>query len=78
MSAGDSNRGRICIGNMDFYESEYNMPLSGSELDYEPESLNNTYVSNALQGVSKLDRGSLSYHNYVMKPLKLSGAENLI
>ena len=42
------------MGNMDFYESEYNLPLSGSELDYEPESLNNTYVSNSLQGVSKI------------------------
>lgn len=48
VSADDSNRGRICIGNMAFYASEYNLPLSGSELDYEPESWNNTFVSDSL------------------------------
>lgn len=34
VSTSNSNRGRICIGNMAIYESEYTLPLSGSELDY--------------------------------------------
>jgi hypothetical protein len=33
-NTNDSNRGRVCIGNMAFYPSEYNLPLSGGELDY--------------------------------------------
>lgn len=37
-NTNDGNRGRICIGNMAFYPSEYNLPLSGGELDYEPNS----------------------------------------
>lgn len=37
VSTNDSNKGRICIGNIAFYESEYNLPLSGYELDYEGE-----------------------------------------
>lgn len=40
----DSNRGRICIGNMKFYLSSYNMPLSGGEIDYNP-SIWNTNAS---------------------------------
>lgn len=32
------NRGRICIGNMAFYQSEYSLPLSGGELDYDPDA----------------------------------------
>lgn len=45
------NRGRICIGNMAFYPSEYNLPLSGGELDYNtslwagvPSKNNNCYA----------------------------------
>lgn len=41
----DSNKGRICIGNMAFYVAEDGMPLSGYELDYEPNTWNNQYVS---------------------------------
>lgn len=33
-NTNDNNRGRICIGNMAFYKTEYNFPLSGGELDY--------------------------------------------
>lgn len=44
-NTNDNNRGRICIGNMAFYQSEYNLPLSGSELDYEPDSWNKTIIS---------------------------------
>lgn len=33
----DSNRARICIGNIAFYLSEYSLPPSGYELDYTPE-----------------------------------------
>lgn len=47
-STGDNNRGRICIGNMAFYQSTYNLPLSGSELDYNPNSWNNTKTSQFL------------------------------
>lgn len=49
-NANDDNRGRICIGDMAFYPSEYNLPLSGGELDYEPnlwssaESFTNCYA----------------------------------
>ena len=50
-NTNDSNRGRICIGNMAIYPSEYNLPLSGSELDYStsiwsgtPERNNNCYA----------------------------------
>lgn len=35
-NTNDSNRGRICIGDMAFYIDENSMPLSGSEIDYEP------------------------------------------
>lgn len=35
-NTNDDNRGRICIGNMAFYKTEHNLPLSGYELDYEP------------------------------------------
>ena len=45
-NANDSNRGRICIGNMAFYPSEYNLPLSGGEPDYVPSSWNNSNVNN--------------------------------
>lgn len=38
--AYENNRGRICIGDMAFYPSEYNLPLSGGELDYEPDEWN--------------------------------------
>jgi len=31
----ESNKGRICIGNMAFYKSEYSLPLSGAEIDYD-------------------------------------------
>ncbi len=47
-ATNESNRGRICIGRLAFYESEYNLPLSGGELDYEPSSWNNTVVSQFL------------------------------
>lgn len=47
-NTNDSNRGRICIGNMAFYPSEYNLPLSGGELDYEPASWNDTIISQSL------------------------------
>lgn len=36
-NTNDSNRGRICIGNMAFYLSNYNLPLSGGELEYNPD-----------------------------------------
>lgn len=48
VSTSDSNKGRICIGNMAFYESDYNLPLSGSELDYTPDTWNNTVVNQFL------------------------------
>lgn len=47
-NANNDNRGRICIGDMAFYPSEYNLPLSGGELDYEPSSWNNTVISQFL------------------------------
>lgn len=34
-ATNDSNKGRICIGKMAFYESGYSFPLSGSEVDYD-------------------------------------------
>ena len=34
-NTNDSNRGRICIGDMAFYETEDGLPLSGYELDYD-------------------------------------------
>lgn len=33
----DSNKGRICIGDMTFYPSEYSMPVSTYEAAFEPE-----------------------------------------
>ena len=42
----DGNRGRICIGGMAFYPSEYSLPLSGGELDYEPGKWNGADVEN--------------------------------
>lgn len=39
-NTNDNNRGRICIGNMAFYVDENSMPLSGSELDYNPSEWN--------------------------------------
>ena len=47
-SSGNNNRGRICIGNMAFYHSTYNLPLSEFELDYNPNSWNNTKTSQFL------------------------------
>lgn len=47
-ASSDRNRGRICIGSMAFYESDYNLPLSGGELDYDPNSWNSTVVSEFL------------------------------
>lgn len=47
-NTNNSNRGRICIGDMAFYPSEYNLPLSGDELDYEPDSWNKTVISQSL------------------------------
>lgn len=41
----DNNKGRICIGNMAFHVAEDGMPLSEYELDYEPNTWNNQYVS---------------------------------
>lgn len=48
VTTSDSNRGRISIGTMSFYESKYNLPLSGAELDYEPNKWNNVVVSKFL------------------------------
>lgn len=43
----DSNRGRICIGNMNVWmQSENYMPLNGSELEYKPSEWNNNSMSN--------------------------------
>lgn len=36
----DDNRGRICIGDLIFYSIDDYMPLSGSELPYEPDEWN--------------------------------------
>ena len=36
----DDNRGRICIGDLVFYSIDDYMPLSGSELPYEPDEWN--------------------------------------
>ncbi len=36
-NTNDGNLGRICIGNMAFYPSVYHLPLSGGELDYDPQ-----------------------------------------
>lgn len=47
-NTNDSNRGRICIGDMVFHESEYSMPLSCSELDYEPNNWNEKVISSFL------------------------------
>ena len=44
----ENNRGRICIGNMAIYPSEYNFPLSGGELDYEPSKWNDTIIGQFL------------------------------
>ncbi len=42
----NSNRGRICIGNMTLW-TKYDkyMPLNGSELEYEPSKWNDSYVT---------------------------------
>lgn len=48
VATNDNNRGRICIGKLAFYESNYNLPLSGSELDYKPELWNNKITSQFL------------------------------
>ena len=37
VSNDDSNKGRICIGDMTFYPSEYSMPVSTYEVPFEPE-----------------------------------------
>lgn len=37
VSNDDSNKGRICIGDMTFYPSEYSMPVSTYEAPFEPE-----------------------------------------
>lgn len=43
-NSNDSNRGRICIGDMMFYKSMYSMPPSGYEVEYDPVAWNNTIV----------------------------------
>lgn len=45
-NTNDSNKGRICIGNMAFYPSKYSLPLSGYELDYQPSQWNNYDAKN--------------------------------
>lgn len=41
--SSSSNRGRVCIGNMDVWTKYDNyMPLNGSELEYKPSEWNNT------------------------------------
>ena len=47
-STSSSNKGRICIGNLYLNNSSYTLPLSGSELNYEPTLWNNN--SNVLYG----------------------------
>jgi len=47
-NTNNSNRGRICIGDMAFYPSEYSLPLSGYELNYEPNIWNSTVVGQFL------------------------------
>ena len=37
-NTNQNNRGRICIGNITLFASEYNLPLSGYEPDYTPNS----------------------------------------
>ena len=37
------DRGRLCIGDIDFYTSDYCLPLSGSELDYNPSGWTSSY-----------------------------------
>lgn len=39
-NTNQDNRGRICIGNITLFASEYNLPLSGYEQDYTPNSWN--------------------------------------
>lgn len=39
-NTNDNNRGRICIGDIAFYEDEQSMPLSGYELEYSPNDWN--------------------------------------
>ena len=53
-ATNESNRGRICIGNMKVEQSEYSMPLSGSELDYDPEYWNTKTIINDEGKVEKL------------------------
>lgn len=35
-ATNDNNKGRICIGQIAFYQSEFALPVSGSEIPYEP------------------------------------------
>lgn len=35
-ATNESNRGRICIGNIGFYETDWDLPPSGWEIDYDP------------------------------------------
>lgn len=52
-NTNDNNRGRICIGNMAFYESEYSLPVSGFEAEYNPTSWNKTFVWSKLRFLKK-------------------------
>ncbi len=64
-----TNKGRICIGNMTFFPVNYPMPLSGYELDYEPEKWNGkdkttyncyAYMLNA-KSLGSINPGSSKY-----------------
>lgn len=48
VNINDNNKGRICIGNIGFYPSDYSLSLSGSELDYNPQDWNNKVADSFL------------------------------
>lgn len=73
-SSSDSNRGRICIGTMSFYESDYNLPLSGSELDYEPNKWNDTIVSHSIFG-NKYVKDITNCYSYAVNAQKNPNAK---
>lgn len=60
-NTNDDNRGRICIGNMAFYPSEYNLPLSGYELNYEGEAWTSHNYNCYAYALNTTDHGFMQF-----------------
>lgn len=75
----DSNKGRICIGNMAFYVAEDGMPLSGYELDYEPEKWTSVqgYTNCYAYALNVMDNPYPNYDPWALQPGASDSLSNL-